>query len=294
MAWLQAHLITDKSRAPLIELLFENLGALSVTLGDAADEALLEPKPGESPLWTQTRVTALFSGDTDSDALRSAIDQALNQDASRELTLETLEDQAWERAWMDAFHPMQFGNRLWICPNGQQPPTDDAVIVELDPGLAFGTGTHPTTALCLQWLDSQQLEGQTIIDFGCGSGILAVAALKLGAEKAIAIDHDIQALEATQANADKNGVLQRVEICGNEQTPNEQADIVLANILAGTLIELESIMASHVKPGGKITLSGILTEQADMVSEAFKDDFEMQAPQRLEDWILLEGTRRYN
>lgn len=294
MAWLQAHLITDKSRAPLIELLFENLGALSVTLGDAADEALLEPKPGEAPLWTRTRVTALFSGDTDLDTLRSAINQTLNQDASRELTLETLEDQAWERAWMDAFHPMPFGNRLWICPNGQQPPTDDAVIVELDPGLAFGTGTHPTTALCLQWLDAQSLTGQTIIDFGCGSGILAVAALKLGAEKAIAIDHDTQALQATQANAEKNGVLHQIQICGNEQTPNEQADIVLANILAGTLIELESILASHVKPGGKIALSGILTEQAENVSEAFLADFEMQSPQRLEDWILFEGTRRHS
>lgn len=150
MPWLQAHLITGKENAPLIELLFDNLGALSVTLGDAADEPLLEPKPGESPLWQQTRVTGLFSGDTDSDNLRTAINQALNDDVSQGLRLETLKDQEWERAWLDAFHPMRFGDRLWICPNGQLPDDREAIVVELDPGLAFGTGTHPTTALCLK------------------------------------------------------------------------------------------------------------------------------------------------
>jgi len=292
MTWLQAHLITDKTRAPLIELLFENLGALSVTLGDAADEALLEPKPGESPLWKQTRVTALFSGDTDADALRSAINQALNRDTTGALTLERLEDQAWERAWLDNFHPMRFGQRLWICPAGQRPPTDDAVIVALDPGLAFGTGTHPTTALCLQWLDGQPLNGATVIDFGCGSGILAVAALKLGAGSAIAIDHDPQALEATQANAEKNQVLERLRICDNQQAPEEQADIVLANILAGALIELEPVLAMHTKPGGKIALSGILLEQAESVATAFQPHFEMQPPHQQEEWVLLEGRRR--
>ncbi|MES9878249.1 MAG: 50S ribosomal protein L11 methyltransferase [Candidatus Sedimenticola sp. 4PFRAG1] len=291
MPWLQAHLITDKHSAPLIELLFEELGALSVTLGDAADEALLEPGPGESPLWQQTRVTGLFSGDTDSDTLRSAINQALNRDASRGLNLEILEDQAWERAWLDAFRPMQFGNRLWICPNGQPPGEPNAVVVELDPGLAFGTGTHPTTALCLRWLDSQPLQGSTVIDFGCGSGILAVAALCLGAAKAIAIDHDPQALEATRANAEKNGVQERLEIYSSSEAPDVKADILLANILAGVLIELEPTLANHVKPAGGVALSGILAEQATDVNTAYSGNFQLNPPQQLDDWVLLEGTK---
>ncbi len=291
MPWLQAHLITDKHSAPLIELLFEELGALSITLGDAADEALLEPGPGESPLWQQTRVTGLFSGDTDSDTLRSAINQALNRDTSRGLNLEILEDQAWERAWLDAFRPMQFGNRLWICPNGQPPGEPNAVVVELDPGLAFGTGTHPTTALCLRWLDSQPLQGSTVIDFGCGSGILAVAALCLGAAKAIAIDHDPQALEATRANAEKNGVQERLEIYSSSEAPDVKADILLANILAGVLIELEPILANHVKPAGRVALSGILAEQATDVNAAYSGNFQLNPPQQLDDWVLLEGTK---
>lgn len=291
MSWLQIHLITDKERAPLIELLFENIGALSVTLGDAADEALLEPAPGESPLWRQTRVSALFRGDSDADALRSAIAQTLGQDTGAELSMEVLEDQAWERAWLDAFRPMRFGRRLWVCPDGQQPPVDDAVIVALDPGLAFGTGTHPTTALCLQWLEGRELREREVIDFGCGSGILAVAALKLGAARAIAIDHDPQALEATQANAEKNGVAGRIGIHTGGYRPARPAPLLVANILAGTLIELEPVLAGLVEPGGHIALSGILAEQADQVSACYRADFEMEPPRQLDDWILLEGRR---
>ena len=292
MSWLQAHLTIDKERAPLIELLFENLGALSVTLGDAADEPLLEPKPGESPLWQQTRVTGLFSGDTNADALRSAINQTLDQELTLNLTLEVLEDQAWERAWLDAFHPMQFGKRLWVCPNGQMPDVDNTVIVELDPGLAFGTGTHPTTALCLQWLDAQDLNGKTVIDFGCGSGILAVAALKLGAAQAIAIDHDPQALEATLANAVKNGVSDRLVIEDNNQLPDAPCDILLANILAGTLIELEPLLTKLTKHNGLIALSGILKEQTASVMTAYQSDFDMAAPVQQDDWMMLAGRRR--
>ncbi|MET0103760.1 MAG: 50S ribosomal protein L11 methyltransferase [Sedimenticola sp.] len=291
MPWLQAHLITGKENAPLIELLFENLGALSVTLGDAADEPLLEPGPGESPLWQQTRVTGLFDGETDSDSLRTAINQALNRDASRGLRLEVLEDQAWERAWLDSFKPMRFGERLWICPNGQMPGNTDAVVVELDPGLAFGTGTHPTTALCLQWLDAQPLQGKTVIDFGCGSGILAVAALKLGADRAIAIDHDPQALEATRANAEKNQVMDRLEIHGSDEVPDITSDILLANILAGVLVSLEPVLTNHLAAGGKLALSGILQEQAADVSAAYSEHFTLSPPRQLDDWVLLEGNK---
>lgn len=291
MSWLQAHLIIDKARAPLIELLFENLGALSVTLGDAADEPLLEPKPGESPLWQQTRVTGLFAGDSNADDLRSAINRTLDQELTRNLTLEVLEDQAWERVWLDTFHPMAFGERLWVCPNSQMPDADDAIIVELDPGLAFGTGTHPTTALCLRWLDSQNLAGKTIIDFGCGSGILAVAALKLGAAQAIAVDHDPQALEATRANAIKNGVADRL-VVDDTVPPGAPTDVLVANILAGTLIELEPLLAQLTASGSPIALSGILEEQAQNVLACYAKDFDMMIPIQQDEWIMLAGKRR--
>lgn len=292
MPWIQAHLTTGKDQAPLIELLFENLGALSTTLEDAEDEPLLEPKPGELPLWKRTRVSGLFEGDIDSDELRQRINQTLNRDVSRSLALEVLEDQAWERAWLDNFHAMPFGRRLWICPQGRHVEQDDAIIVELDPGLAFGTGTHPTTALCLSWLDRTPLEGLELIDFGCGSGILAVAALKLGARRVYAIDHDPQALQATAANAQKNGVLERLQLCDSTQLPEQPVDLVMANILAGTLIELKEPLTRLTRPGGRIVLSGILDEQARRVSDAYADVFHMQPPLQLEEWVLLEGRRK--
>jgi len=292
MPWLQVHLTTGKTQAPLIELLFENLGALSVTLGDAEDEALLEPPPGASPLWQRTRVSGLFQGDTDADALRIAIQQTLNQEVSRELQLEILEDQAWERVWLQRFHPMRFGSRLWICPDGQRPGGADGVFLDLDPGLAFGTGSHPTTALCLQWLDQAGVEEATLMDFGCGSGILAMAALKLGAQRAIAIDHDPQALQATRDNAIRNGVLQQLQVRSSDEPVTIKVDLLLANILAGTLIQLRPQLAGYLKPDGRIILSGILLEQAQQVSDAFAQDFEMQPPKALEEWVLIEGRRR--
>jgi len=291
MAWLQLSLTTPKEQAPLIEALFENMGALSITLGDAGDDPILEPGLGETPLWQATVVTALFEADRDPDELRSLINQSLNSDVSRQLKIERLEDQAWERAWLADFHPMPFGQHLWVCPTGQRPESNDAIIMELDPGLAFGTGTHPTTALCLKWLDSINLKDQTVIDFGCGSGILAVAALLLGAKQAVATDHDPQALQATLDNARKNHVDARLAIKKPRQMPALQADILLANILAGTLIQLETVLASHVKPGGRIILSGILTEQSDDVSQAFSAHFEMQPPLIQEEWVALEGRR---
>jgi len=292
MPWLQFHLIIDKQRAPLIELLFEELGALSVTLSDAADEALLEPPPGTSPLWQQTCVTALFEGDSDSDRLRGALNQALSADVTRSLRLERLEDQAWERSWLQDFHPMRFGERLWICPDGQRPAGQQGIFIDLDPGLAFGTGTHPTTALCLQWLDRHPPRGQQVLDFGCGSGILAVAALKLGARQVSAVDHDPQALQASRANAAKNGVLQQLTLLGSDQPLALQVDLVMANILAGTLIELQPLLAQQLRPGGWVILSGILVEQATAVGEAYHDTFEMQPPATQDDWVLLAGQRR--
>ncbi len=291
--WLQLSLTASKDQAPLIEALFENLGALSVTLGDAGDEPILEPRLNETPLWQATVVTALFEGERDADELCRVLNQALPAETARQLKVERIEDQVWERAWLDNFHPMRFGRRLWVCPSHQPPPADpDAVIVELDPGLAFGTGNHPTTALCLRWLDGAELAGRTVIDYGCGSGILAVAALRLGAREAIAIDHDPQALQATRDNAEKNAVAQHLHLYSSDQAPLIQTDIVLANILAGILIELEPQLAERVKPGGHIILSGILSEQAEQVIRAFTPAFEMRPPRQQEGWVLLEGVRR--
>ncbi len=289
--WLQLSLTTTKEQAPLVEALFENMGALSTTLVDAGDEPILEPGLGETPLWQATTITALFEGERDPNELRSLIHQSLNADCSRQLKIAPLKDQPWERTWLADFHPMLFGERLWVCPAGQRPEAANATILELDPGLAFGTGTHPTTALCLRWLDSIDLKNQTVIDFGCGSGILAIAALLLGARQAIATDHDPQALQATLDNARKNQVESRLEIKAPNQLPAIQADILLANILAGTLVQLEPLLASLVTPGGRIILSGILVEQADEVSQTFSSHFKMQPPITQGEWAALEGTR---
>lgn len=291
MSWLQLHLTIDKKLAPQIEQLFEDAGALSVTFADAGDEPILELGPGETRLWSQIRATALFPGDQDPDSLRAGLARALNADICRQLTLEILEDQEWERSWLDHFHPMRFGRRLWVRPNGQAIDQTDALVVDLDPGLAFGTGTHPTTALCLEWLDGAALTDRSIIDFGCGSGILAIAALKLGARIAFGADHDPQAILASRDNAMKNGVSERLELYGPGDAIREPADILLANILSGTLITLAETLAELVKPGGDLLLSGILAHQAEEVSNAFKPWFRMAPPREHDEWILLHGLR---
>ena len=291
MPWLEAKLTVDKSRAALIELLFENLGAVAVTLGDAGDEPMLEPGPGETPLWQATRITGLFEGDTDADALRSAIDQALNTDGSRSLTLNRLEDRDWERAWMDQFQPMQFGRRLWVRPSGKEVAQRDAVIVDLDPGLAFGTGTHQTTALCLSWLDGHDLRGKHVIDFGCGSGILAIAALKLGASSAVAVDHDPQAVLAARDNARRNQVADRIKVLHSDDFTGETADLVLANILANILIDLSPSILGLLNPGGQLVMSGILQAQATAVTRAYAGRLDFAPPVTRDDWILLHGQR---
>jgi ribosomal protein L11 methyltransferase len=295
MTWLQAHLTSDKASSPILESLFEELGALSVTLTDAGDEPQLETAPGEERIWSETIVTGLFAGDTDKRSLEKAIRDAIERLGIRAtLALEPLEDQDWERAWMENFHPMRFGEHLWILPHDRQLPDDavDPVIVFLDPGLAFGSGTHPTTALCLRWLDSQDLAGKNLVDFGCGSGILAIAALKLGAASAIGIDHDPQALMASAQNAKDNGVADRLTLVGSNTPVGEQADIVIANILASILIELAEEIGSLVRPGGQLALSGILAEQAVAVMEAFTDMFELEEPYQQDDWILIAGVRK--
>ncbi len=291
--WRQLSAATTESLAePLADRLFA-LGALSVSFEDEGDQPLFEPKPGETPIWRDTRVIALFEEDIDTDLVRSVIAADYRNGELSDWRVEEIQDQAWERAWLEHFQPMRFGQRLWIIPTGFEPPNqEDAVCVHLDPGLAFGTGTHPTTALCLQWLDGQNLQGKTVVDFGCGSGILAVAALLLGAKETVATDIDPQALTATADNAGKNGVEDRLFCCLPPKMPKIQADILLANILANPLIELAGQLAGHLKPGGRLALSGILREQAADVQRAYEPFFIMDEPEYLEDWTRLTGIRR--
>lgn len=288
MSWLQLHLTVDKARAAEAEALMEELGALSVTLTDAEDEPMLEPPPGETPVWTRTRVTGLFPDDTETTALRRQLESTLGA----EVFLEPLEDQPWERTWLDHFRPMRFGDRLWICPSGQEVEAEEAVVVELDPGLAFGTGTHPTTALCLQWLDGADLEGRRVVDYGCGSGILGIAALKLGAAEVIAVDHDPQALAATRENARRNGVVERLRTLAPDEPLPGGADLLLANILANVLVELAPTLAPLLPAGGELVLSGILEEQAGEVARAYAPRFEFAPWSSLEGWVRLDGVKR--
>ncbi len=312
MPWTQAHLIVPKDKTDQAEETFEALGAVSITLGDAKDEPVLETLPDEIRLWSLVKVTALFEfGQVADDEIRQAVNMGfspvsnpvsnrdINQGISQQLSIETLKDQDWERAWMDHFKPMQFGNNLWICPTGQTVDMHGATIIDLDPGLAFGTGTHPTTAMCLEWLDQHPPVDRTVIDYGCGSGILAIAALKLGASHAVGIDYDPQALSASKDNAEKNHVENRLQLLDTNQLVNNpvidnQADLLLANILAGVLVELVDTITALVKPGGQIVLSGILSDQAEQVLSVYKNHFDMQPVVSQHDWVRLEGTRINN
>jgi ribosomal protein L11 methyltransferase len=290
--WLQLHIVTRREQAFLAELLLEGLEAVSITQADAEDHPVLEPDPGQIELWPFTRTTGLFAGDSDAGALREAAEQRLDPGVIRELSIEPLADQVWERAWLEHFHPMRFGERLWIRPSGSQINEPDSIIIDLDPGLAFGTGTHPTTALCLRWLDGHPPKGQQVMDYGCGSGILAIAALKLGASQAIAIDHDPQALEATRDNGRNNGVDSALTLLHTKEDCVAQVELVMANILSHILISLEERLAAHLPSGGQIILSGILESQADSVSERFSRHFTIDPPETLDGWVLLHGVKK--
>jgi ribosomal protein L11 methyltransferase len=274
-----------------VERALVEYGALSVTLSDGGDEPLLEPAPGETPLWTDTRITALFDAGIDLDALPDHLTGALNTDQLPAYGTETLADRPWEREWLKDFGPMQFGKRLWIVPGDQPDPAGDAITVRLDPGLAFGTGTHATTALCLEWLDGLELGGKRVFDFGCGSGILGIAALKLGADSVDAIDIDLQAITATRQNAERNGVADRM--AASSLLPSDDAgyDVVIANILAGTLIEQASLIVAAMADGGRVALSGILNAQADAVMAAFGDHVAFAPAATRDGWVMLSGKR---
>ena len=281
-----------ESNAPdRVEAVMLRNGALSVTLSDAGDEAVLEPAPGETPLWNDTKISALFDADADISALKTDLRQILDIDQLPPHHVEILTDRAWEREWLKDFGPMQFGRRLWIVPGDGESPSDDAVVVRLDPGLAFGTGTHPTTALCLEWLDSLDVSGKSVLDFGCGSGVLSVAACKLGAIFVEGIDIDLQAVTASRQNAKRNGVEARFRAGTTMSDETVAFDIVIANILAGTLIEHRKLIRNSVKTGGKLALSGVLSNQVDAVRDAFKDWFVFEPTEIKDNWARLTGTR---
>jgi len=292
MSWIQLTLPAADIDPQALADNFAAFGALSVTLQDAADQPLFEPPPGATPLWSQVQVTALFDAGADVAGIKRGIGERFGADCAERLRVETLDDRDWVRAWMDGYAPMRFGERLWIVPTGFDAPDPTAVNLLLDPGLAFGTGTHPTTALCLEWLDTHPPAGQVVIDYGCGSGILGIAALKLGARTVWAVDNDPQALVATLDNAERNGVAAGLRAVAPEALPELQADLLLANILANPLIELAPRFAGLVNAGAGLVLSGILAEQAADVAAAYRPLFEMEAPAQREDWVRLAGIRR--
>lgn len=295
MPWIQLQIPADPDTADQLEDLLMEMGANAVSMEDAADQPLYEPDPGTTPLWSQTTVTGLFQSDRDIDQLcmdvRDAWHQQTQQDLP-EIDVTLVEDKDWERAWMDDFHPLQFGERLWIVPSWTEAPDPDAANLLLDPGLAFGTGTHATTALCLEWLDGEDVTGKQVIDYGCGSGILGLAALLLGAGHVIGVDTDPQALEASRENARRNGIDEsRLFLYLPKDEPGTKADVMLANILAQPLIDMAPHLAALTKPGGALVLSGILSYQAREVMAAYEPWFIMDEPEQREEWIRLTGRR---
>lgn len=290
MSWVQVSIEVGGNQAAIATEVFTAAGALSVTVVDAGDEPLLEPAPGTTPLWADTRVTALFDPEVDPLQVESAIHAAFPA-ARLQLSVQRLEDRDWSSTWRDSFQAMQFGNHLWICPAGDEPPDPRAVVVQMDPGLAFGTGTHVTTALCLEWLAANPPRNKTVIDYGCGSGILAIAACKLGASRVCAVDIDPQALTATRDNAVRNSVAQQIEVMSPDRLGERSVNLVLANILANPLIELAPSLAGSVCAQGQLLLTGILADQADGVMSAYRRWFDFSPPVHREEWVLLQGTK---
>jgi ribosomal protein L11 methyltransferase len=300
---------TLRAAMPYLELSFElsqldparaeaacfDHGALSVTLGDARDVpadagAVFEPRPDEVRLWPRTRLHALFSAELADVALIAALARALRLQPAQ-VRARSVADRVWEREWMQGFHAMAFGRRLWVCPRHEQVTQADAIVVRLDPGLAFGTGTHASTALCLQWLDGAALTGRRVIDYGSGSGVLAVAALKLGASRVYAFDIDPQALLATGDNAADNGVAERLQLCERETQLPRDCDVLLANILSEALLSLAPGLAALVMRGGHALLGGILHSQGPEVAARYGSWFDMERYAERDGWIALHGQR---
>ncbi len=285
MAWLQVRLNTRAELAPAAEDILLALGAASVTLEDNADQPLFAGAEPEQQLWQQTRVSGLFPADTDLDSLRAG----LPADYRDLMHAELLEDKDWEREWMQHYQPRQFADGLWLCPSWLTPPDPTAVNIMLDPGLAFGTGTHPTTAMCLGELAERVEPGMRVVDFGCGSGVLGIAALLLGAASTLATDTDPQALTATWANAERNGIASgQLQVCHPDDLDGDaRAELVVANILAGPLCDLAPVLTAKLAPGGTLLLSGILREQVDTLRVCYP--LQLDVAREQDGWVALVG-----
>lgn len=292
MPWQQLLFHIDTQQAEPLSDALQQCGAASVSLQDAADQPLYEPGPGETPLWQQVDVVGMFAEDNDIPQVLEALKKILDCDELPRWQLSELQDQDWVRVWMDDFKPIQFSERLWICPSWLTPTDPDAVNIILDPGIAFGSGTHPTTAMCLQWLGDAAIQGKTVIDYGCGSGVLSVAAALLGAHTVWAIDIDPQALQASTDNAHKNNVTARIHCGLPADLPDIRADIIVANIIAGPLIALAPLLAAHHTGGGQLVLSGILETQLDEVRQCYTQWYDLDAVTQQQQWCRLTGTRR--
>ncbi|VAW36105.1 Ribosomal protein L11 methyltransferase [hydrothermal vent metagenome] len=279
-----------KSEADEIELLLLSIGACSVTYRDAKDTAILEPLPEQTPLWQDLQITAMFVKDNDEQRILTTIRKQL---PAHEIVCERLQNQVWVRTWLEHFKPMLFGTRTWIIPSEFAAVDAKAVNIYLDPGLAFGTGTHATTALCLQWVDANNLQGMNVIDFGCGSGILAIAALKHGASKVYCTDIDPQAIESTLANAAKNYVRAGITVIAvDEVSMLENLDTVMANILAAPLMSLVDTFSHMLKTGGQLLMSGILVEQTDEIVAKFSPSFVDFQIKIVEDWACVYARKK--
>jgi len=292
--WQELHFTARKDQIePLEDWLFAR-GALSVTLEDEADQPLLEPGPGETPLWDAVRLTALFAGHEDLTPLLGEVPPELCTQAPSVAV--PVADREWTRVWEDQFHPLQIGERLWICPSWTPPPNPDAINILLDPGLAFGTGTHPTTAMCLRALDADLPPGGRVVDYGCGSGILGIAAARLGAAAVLGVDNDRQAITASRNNARRNEVpdttfpvvLPQDDLVATWQA---SANWVVANILAGPLVALAPVMTSLMVTGGRLLLAGLLVEQVEAVIEAYAPEVALSIADQQEEWVLLAGDK---
>lgn len=294
-AWQELHFTARKDQVQVLEEWLFERGALSVTLEDDADQPLLEPGPGETPLWDVVRVTALYVGDQDITPILGEIPPNLITSASRAPV--PVADREWARVWENEFHPLQMGERLWICPSWTPPPDPDAINILLDPGLAFGTGTHPTTAMCLRSMDADLESGARVVDYGCGSGILGIAAVRLGATAALGVDNDPQAITASLNNAARNHVPREafsVVLPEDELVSSWRggATWVVANILAGPLVVLAPVLTSLMTPGGRLLLAGLLADQAEEVIKAYAPTIDLVIADQQEGWVLLSGNKR--
>ena len=298
MKWLQIHITVEQAQVDFTETLLSSLGAVSVTLDDAENQDLLEPLPGETPLWNKVIVTGIYAQEDDETIDVAALETFIRTQLPTEpMRSEFLEDQEWERTWMDAYEPIQIAEKYWIVPEWMEAPEADAVNIKLDPGLAFGTGNHASTFLCLQWLGKTDVKDKIVIDYGCGSGILGVAALLLGAKKVYATDIDPQAVLATQQNAELNGVLENLYVGlpeeFNTEFKDKQADILVANILAGPLMSLTEEFSTLIKSEGEFALAGVIEEQVADVSSVYSEFFDIvEVEKRDETWCRISGSRK--